>query len=82
MANLLCWNFGGRKKCFRGVVGKKMSRFEEVSPEQIKRIASKYTNTVTLLGLAGYELIITNSAYGLIGYIYQLISGASSKNNC
>ena len=33
-------------------------------------------------GLAGYELIITNSAYGLVGYIYQLISGASSKNNC
>ena len=32
--------------------------------------------------LAGYELIITNSAYGLVGYIYQLISGASSKNNC
>ena len=34
------------------------------------------------IGLAGYELIITNSAYSLVGYIYQLISGASSKNNC
>ena len=38
-----------------------------------------FTKTVILLGLAGYELIIT---YGLVGYIYQLISGASSKNNC
>ena len=44
--------------------------------------AWKFTKTVILLGLAGYELIITNSAYGLVGYIYQLISGASSKNNC
>ena len=26
--------------------------------------------------------IMTNSAYGLVVYIYQLISGASSKNNC
>ena len=58
---------------------KKMSRFEEVSPEEI---AWKFTKTVIVLGLAGYELIITNSAYGLGGYIYQLISGASSKNNC
>ena len=56
-----------------------MSRFEEVSPEKIKSIAWKFTKTVILLGLAGYELIITNSAYGLVGYIYQLISGASSK---
>ena len=31
-----------------------------------------------LLGLAGYELIITNEAVGLVGY-YQLISGATSK---
>ena len=61
---------------------KKMSRFEEVSPEEIKRIAWKFTKRVILLGLAGYELIIINSAYGLVGYIYQLISGASSKNNC
>ena len=47
-----------------------MSQFEEVSPEEIKRIARKFTKTVILLGLAGYELIITNSAYGLVGYIY------------
>ena len=40
----------------------------------------KFTKTVILLGLAVYELIITNSAYGLVGYIYHLISGASSKN--
>ena len=53
---------------------KKMSRFEEVSPEKIKRIAWKFTKTVILLGLAGYELIITE--------LFQLISGASSKNNC
>ena len=62
---------------------KKMSGFEEVSPEEIKRIAWKFAKTVILLGIAGYELInLTNSAYGLVGYIYQLISGASSKNNC
>ena len=59
-----------------------MSRFAEVSPGESKRIAGKFTKTVILLGLAGYELIITNSAYGLVGYIYQLISSASSKNNC
>ena len=45
-------------------------------------LLEKFTKTVILLGLAGYELIITNSAYGLVGYIYQLISGASAKNNC
>ena len=82
MANFLCWNFGGGKKFVRGVVGKENLRFEEVSPEEIKRIAWKFTKTVILLEHAGYELIITNSAYGLVGYIYQLISGASSKNNC
>ena len=76
MANFLCWNV------FAASSVKKMSRFAEVSPEEIKRIAWKFTKSVTLLGLARYELIITNSAYGLVGYIYQLISGASSKNNC
>ena len=70
------------KKFFAASSVKKMSRFEEVSPEKIKRIAWKFTKTVILFGLAGYELIIANSAYGLVGYIYQLISGASSKNNC
>ena len=69
------------KKFFAASSVKKMSRFEEVSAEKIKRIARKFTKTVILLGLAGYELIITNSAYGLVGYIYQLTSGASSKNN-
>ena len=53
MANFLCWNFGGRKKFLSSV--KKMSRFEEVSPEEIKRIAWKFTKTVILIGLAGYE---------------------------
>ena len=48
-----------RKNFFAVSSAKKMSRFEEVSPEKIKRIA-----------------------YGLVGYIYQLIFGASSKNNC
>ena len=57
---------------------KKMSRFAKVSPDD----ACKFTKTVILLGLAGYELIITNDAVGRVGYIYQLISGASSKNNC
>ena len=70
------------KNFFAASSVKKMSRFQEVSAEKIKRIAWKFTKTVILLGLAGYELIITNSAYGLVGYIYQLISGASSKNNC
>ena len=70
------------KNFFAASSAKKMSRFEEVSPEKIKRIAWKFTKTVIIFGLAGYELIITNSAYGLVGYMYQLISGASSKNNC
>ena len=60
------------KKFFAASSIKEMSRFEEVSPEDIKRIAWKFTKTVSLLGLAGYELIITNSAYGLVGYIYLL----------
>jgi len=33
-----------------------MSRFEEVSPEEIKRIALKFTKTVILLGLATGDL--------------------------
>ena len=71
------------KNCFAASSVQKMTWFEEVSPEEIKRIAWKFTKTVILLELAGYELIITNSAYGLVGYIlYQLISGTSSKNNC
>ena len=37
--------------------------------------------TVILRGRAGYDLIITNSAYGLVGY-YQVISGKSEKNKC
>ena len=60
------------KNFFAASSVKKMSRFEEVSPEKIKRIAWKFTKTVILLAIAGYELIITNSAYGLVGYIYQL----------
>ena len=70
------------KKFFAAASVKKMSWFEEVSPEEMKRIAGEFTKTVILLGVAGYELIITNSAYGFVGYIYQLISGASLKNNC
>ena len=71
------------KNFFAASSVKKMSRFEEVSPVKIKRIAWKFTKTVILLELARYELIITNEAVGLVGYIiYQLISGASSKNNC
>ena len=50
------------KNFFAASSVKKMSRFEEVSPEKITRIAWKFTKTVVLLGLAGYELIITNSA--------------------
>ena len=57
------------KNFFAASSVKKMSRFEEVSPEKIKRIAWKFTKTVILLGLAGYELIITNEAVGRVGYI-------------
>ena len=59
------------KNFFAASSVKKMPRFEEVSPEEITKIAWKFTKTVILLGLAGYELIITNSAYGLVGYIYS-----------
>ena len=60
----------GGKIFFAALSVKKMSRFEEVSPKEIKRIAWKFTKTVILLGLAGYELIITNEAVGRVGYIY------------
>ena len=58
------------KNFFAASSVKKMSRFAVVSPDEIKRISWTFTKTVILLGLAGYELIITNSAYGLVGYIY------------
>ena len=48
------------KNCFAASSVKKMSRFEEVSPKEIKRIAWKFSKTVIPLELAGYELIITN----------------------
>ena len=50
---------------------KKMSRFEEVSPNKIKRIAWKFTKTVILLGLAGYELMLqpTRPTASLVIYI-------------
>ena len=55
------------KNFFAASSVKKMSRFEEVSPEKIKRIAWKFTKTVILLGLAGYEptdsLVIYISSY-------------------
>ena len=55
------------KNVFAASSVKKMSRFEEVSPEKIKRIAWKFTKTVILLGLAGYELIIETLRYPEIG---------------
>ena len=61
---------GVGKNFFAAFSVKKMSGFEEFSPKKIKRIALKFTKTVIFVGLAGYELIITNSAYGLVGYIY------------
>ena len=65
MAYFLCWK--GRKHFFAASSVKKMSRFEEVSPEKIKSIAWKFTKTVILLGLAGYEptasLVIYISSY-------------------
>jgi len=51
------------KKFFAAPSVKKMSQFEEVSPEKIERIAWKFTKTVILLGLARYELIIYISLY-------------------
>ena len=53
-----------------------------ISSKEIKRIVFKFTKTVILLGLVRYELILSYPAYGLVGYIFQLISGVSSKNNC
>ena len=50
-------------------------------PKKSRELLENFTKTVILLGLAGYELIITNSAYGLVGY-YQLLSGKSEKNDC
>ena len=59
----------GRKKRFHGVVGKEnvticggFTRWNQL------RIAWKFTKTVILLGLAGYELIITNSAVYISSY--------------
>ena len=63
-----------RKIFFAASSVKKMSWFEEVSPEEIKRIAWKFSKTVILLALARYELIITNSANGLVGYINYISS--------
>ena len=70
------------KKIFRGVVGEENVTIWGGFTWRNQENCLKFTKTVILLGLAGYKLIITNSAYGLIGYIYQFISGASSKNNC
>ena len=55
------------KNFFAASSVKKMSRFAENSPDEIKRIAWKFTKTVILLGLAGYELIITTAS--LVIYI-------------
>jgi len=61
MANFFSEILEVGKNFFAASLVKKMSRFEEVSPKDIKRIAWKFTKTVILLGYsAGYELIITN----------------------
>ena len=39
-------------------------------------------NTIILLGLAGYEMIISNSALGASLAVYHLISNARSWNKC
>ena len=64
------------KNLFAASSVKKMLQFEEVSPEKIKKIAWKFTKTVILLGLAGYELIITNSA-SLVIYISSYLASNS-----
>ena len=56
------------KNFFAAPSVKKMSRFAEVSHEEIKRIAWKFTKTVIILGLAGYELI-TRPTASLVIYI-------------
>ena len=52
---------------------KKMSRFEEVLPEKSKRIFENLLKQLFFSDLPDMSLV---------GYIYQLISGLSSKNNC
>ena len=61
-------NYGGRKKIFRGVVGKENVTICGGFTRRNQENSLKIYYTVILLGLAGYELIITNSAYGLVGY--------------
>ena len=38
MANFLCWNFGGRKKFFRGVVGKDGHDLRRFHPKKSREL--------------------------------------------
>ena len=58
MTNFLCWNFEGRKNFFRGVVGKENVTIWGGFTRRHQENCWKFTKTVILLGLAGYELII------------------------
>ena len=41
-----------------------------------------FNKTIILLGLAGYEMMIANSARSAELVIYHFISSAPSQNNC
>ena len=41
-----------------------------------------FNKTIILLGIAGYEMIITNEALRASLVIYHFISSAPSQNNC
>ena len=44
---------------------------------------SEFTKTIIPFALVGYEVIITNSRYALVGYFYyHFISNSGSWNNC
>ena len=68
------------KNFFAASSVKKCYDLRRFHPKKIKKTAWKFTKTVILLGLAGYELIQLGLRPRSL-YIYQLISGASSKNN-
>ena len=53
--------------------------FSFLDPELCRRVFNK---TIIVLGLAGYEMIITNSALRASLVMYHFISSAPSWNNC
>ena len=68
------------KKFFRSIFGKENDTIWGGFTQ--KKSRELLENLLKQLFFLDYELIITNSAYGLVGYIYQHLYGTSSKNNC